>query len=232
MRKMYSENQILKLVADAIAEKGIDGDLKLNNGDLILDHTKKIISGDNFIEMEQAGDDRIGITGNVDFKGAVEVEGAVELGSTLEVAGNAKLFEKIVDSQGNKRFIEGDLTIANITGLTDTYAKWSLSGTHLMIVLAGDVANETAFTSNQTIATLENLPTWIKNKIIPVWDNNYVVPTSIVFRGDDWSTQNLTTALVKISNNIEIRSAGSVILNANRHFRIQYDLLIDNEQSE
>lgn len=52
-------------------------------------------------------------------------------------------FEDIVDKNGNPRFIEGTITPETISGITFTYCKWSLSGTHLMIVLAGTCKNVT-----------------------------------------------------------------------------------------
>ena len=48
---------------------------------------------------------------------------------------NVKVFENIVDKDGHKRFIEGDITFENITGVSKVYGKWSLSGNHLMIVI-------------------------------------------------------------------------------------------------
>ena len=57
-------------------------------------------------------------------------------GVTPEMILNPKM-EDIVDADGHKRFIEGNVTPANIIGENDIqYAKWSLSGSHLMIVLA------------------------------------------------------------------------------------------------
>ena len=49
----------------------------------------------------------------------------------------------LVDKDGHERFIEGDIPDPEITGLTPIYYKWSLSGTHLMIVMAGTIENGT-----------------------------------------------------------------------------------------
>ena len=61
-----------------------------------------------------------------------------------------KAFENIVDKDGHKRFIEGTPTNPTIEGVEITYAKWSLSGTHLMLVMAGNVASTTVLDYNFT----------------------------------------------------------------------------------
>ena len=50
----------------------------------------------------------------------------------------------IVDADGHNRFIEGNIATEEIEGVTWAYARWSLSGTHLMCVLAGTIEDETA----------------------------------------------------------------------------------------
>ena len=79
--------------------------------------------------------------------------------------GGGATLDDIVDSKGNKRFIEGEGTPATITGMTITYNKWSLSGTHLMLVLAGTFDNDVSATA--TLVSFE-LPEWILNKIVPI----------------------------------------------------------------
>ena len=62
------------------------------------------------------------------------------------------LMENIVDSKGNKRFVEGPLTTTTISGVTYSYSKWSLCGTHLMIVLGGTIAANTSLISGTSLA--------------------------------------------------------------------------------
>ena len=136
----------------------------------------------------------------------------------------------LVDSQGRERFIEGDITISETTGTTQTYGKWSLSGSHLLLVIAGTVEDETVLTSSTTAIVNFYVPKWIYDKIYPVFANVYIEQKS--FNMTDvagWSTQTVSTALKKESNVLGIRLTSNVTLTAKRGFRIAYDLLIDNE---
>ena len=72
--------------------------------------------------------------------------------------GNYKIFENIVDNQGNTRFIEGDITIQEVSGVSKLFGKWSLSGSHLLIVLALGIANATEIINGTTIAKMNNIP--------------------------------------------------------------------------
>ena len=153
-----------------------------------------------------------------------EVQSLVE-GGTLE---NVKVFENIVDKDGHKRFIEGNITTPAMTGITFNYAKWSLSGTHLMIVLAF-TNDENAVFSTSSISI--NLPDWIKEKIVPIYRTTYVDTKAFYQRADsDLSTTTLNVALKKdASANIDCSSLSSVNLTKAGGARIQFDLIIDNQ---
>ena len=138
------------------------------------------------------------------------------------------LMSNIVDSHGNKRFVEGNgAVVTTIEGLTITYSKWSLSGSHIMFVLLGTFANATELTINTDLVSF-TLPTWILNKIIPVWGVN-IENKSFDAYANDWSVQNGIVALRKIDNKIFIRATNAVTFTAERSFRIQFDLLIDSD---
>ena len=77
---------------------------------------------------------------------------------------NTNLIEEIHDENGNLRFIEGDINTEEITGVSFDIAKFSLSGTHLMFVLAGSVENGTSLENNKRWGSL-TIPQWIYNKI-------------------------------------------------------------------
>lgn len=130
----------------------------------------------------------------------------------------------LVDANGNSRFIEGDITINEITGITQTYGKWSLSGTHLMIVVGVALADTTAITSNQELCKID-LPVWVKNKIIPLSSNYVDGKSHSLYSGG----QSLSTILRKNSDNEVYITMGALTLTADRNGRVQYDLLIDNE---
>lgn len=138
--------------------------------------------------------------------------------------------ERIIDLNDNFRFVEGSGTNQQISGVTFTYSKFSLSGTHLMIVLAGQISNGSSLTNGQRLVLYE-LPQWVYNKIVPLFAQNNVDRKQVTFFADDFSVQNASFILEKIPNTtrIAITHIGSFTVTANRQFRIQFDLLIDAE---
>ena len=136
----------------------------------------------------------------------------------------------LTDSKGNPRFIEGDGIVNESlpSGYDVSYCKWSLSGTHLMFVVAGTMANTTAVTNNTRVATF-NLPSWVLDKIYPVFATNVIETKSIDYRGvGDWSNQGGSAYIGKYTDGIRITS-GSITASADRGFRMQFDLLIDTD---
>lgn len=146
--------------------------------------------------------------------------------------------ESIVDSHGNHRFVEGNFPVENINGITWTYHKWSLSGTHLMIVLAGKNDSETdiTFAGNELFGSLQDIRlSYIYNKIFTLTTNNSV--STAMFR----TYQNFTTiekgnlSLAKPSaNHLIIVNWNKAVkdIPANAAFRVQFDLLIDADYDE
>ena len=136
--------------------------------------------------------------------------------------------ENIVDKDGHERFIEGDIDLAESVaeGIEKIYGKWSLTGTHLLLVICFSIASGTVHSFGKVVDSI-NLPQWIKDKIIPVASQT-VDLKSIAFYGSDLSTQNTTAYLVKSSNIVYI-NVGSITASADRSVRIAFDLLIDNE---
>ena len=133
--------------------------------------------------------------------------------------------DNLVDKNGNERFLEGNININEITGLTKSYGKWSLSGTHLMIVLAGTLADTSVIGSGVSLANIE-LPSFIKDKIIAV-TTNIVDRKSFTFWGGTLQTPSIN--LEKTDEGVKIVMVASFTANADKSFRIAFDLLIDNE---
>ena len=155
---------------------------------------------------------------------AQEVQNVVSSGE-LE---NVKVFEDIVDKDGHKRFIEGNVALKEIEGVSKTYGKWSLSGSHLLIVLAGTIANGTSLTFTNDFGIVD-LPIWIVNKIFPLITGATIVDSKsfqMVDAGNN--AQSINTQLRNYSGTITI-SVSSITLTADRGFRFAYDLLIDDE---
>ena len=147
--------------------------------------------------------------------------------SEEEIQAFKKDISNLVDSKGNPRFVEGDGVGLTQEGVTILYCKWGLAGTHLMFVVAGSVANGTKILNSVNWATF-NIPKFIKDKIYPVWANNYIERKLVVLFADNWTSQNATAVLAK-GDNISIQTSGDITLTADRSFRIQFDLLIDSE---
>lgn len=143
---------------------------------------------------------------------------------------NDNIMEEIHDTKGNLRFVEGNGTNGTISGLNITYNKWSLSGTHIMFVVAGSIDNAT-IVENGSVLSDFTLPSYIANKISKVWATDNIENKTIAFYDDSWSLQNFSFVLRKTTpNTIRIsKSGGNTTANNNRYFRIQFDLLIDNE---
>lgn len=136
-------------------------------------------------------------------------------------------FTLLVDKDGHERFLEGDLKDDEIEGVTLSYKKWSLSGSHLLIVVAGSVEDTTALTGQ--LASFEP-PQWIYDKVYPIAEGSTIAQFSVtLFSSDVQSSQNITGRLRKLNNKLDVRFPGSVTMTAKRYFRIQIDLLIDNE---
>lgn len=141
------------------------------------------------------------------------------------------LLENIKDASGNLRFIEGDGTINTLEGLTINYSKWSLSGTHLMFVVAGSILDTTNIPVNTRIIDF-SIPKWVFDKVVAVIGSD-IDKKVINAYGTDYTTQSLTLTLIKrtLTETIAITSQ-SITLTKDRSFRIQFDLLIDNEEEE
>ena len=148
----------------------------------------------------------------------------------IESTTSLKVFENIVDKDGHARFIDLEGTPATIEGMTISYCKASLSGSHLLFVCAGSIANGTTISNNDEIVRYQ-LPKWIYDKIYPVWDTYRVELKSVNLTASNWSTQEFKVVLNKSATEgrILITKVENLTLSADRSFRIAFDLLIDNE---
>lgn len=154
----------------------------------------------------------------------VESDGDItESGST-----SAPTMENIKDLAGRLRFIEGNGTIINPTeDFNITQNKWSLSGTHLMVVLAGTIGNNVTYTGGYF--TSFDMPQWILDKI-------YIVVNSIVELKQItlWNTGDLSDrdtvecSIDKVDGKIKL-AFGNFTTDSIKSFRVQFDLLIDVE---
>jgi hypothetical protein len=161
----------------------------------------------------------------------IDSRAGADVGALQEEISNIKdgtthLFETITDRHGNPRFIEGAITMNTISGITQTYGKWSLSGTHLMMVVCVDMENVTL--ANNTLAFI-NLPTFIKDKITPLWRNQYVDRKTFTAWTDGGNATSINCYLSKNNDYIGINFQSTTSITTLNHMRIQFDLLIDDE---
>ena len=139
-----------------------------------------------------------------------------------------KVFEDIKDNAGHKRFYEEDFNIEEITGVSKAYCKWSLSGSHLLIVMAINIADTTALTDNQVLATL-TFPEWIYNKLVGVVQNTLAY-SAVPAYASNYTSQNFGARIQKSgSNKLQILKNTNLTLTADRGVRVAFDFLIDNE---
>lgn len=137
--------------------------------------------------------------------------------------------EKIIDKDDHNRFVEGNGIATELAGYTPTYVKWSLSGSHLMFVVAGNVTSGTTLPAGFQLAYFE-LPSWILDKIYPVFSGILELKT-ISFYDSSYQSQTKDFALQKSGNYMSVKTPSTVglTMSSNKSFRVQYDLLIDNE---
>ena len=151
---------------------------------------------------------------------------------TIENADSLQVFENITDKDGHKRFIEGAITPNATEGLTHKYAKWTLSGSHLMFVDAVKVDSGTSVSAYDIIATITNLPQWIYNKIYPLTEDSDWVAVKNVSGVKNDGTVSSTTAdfmLRKVASGFQIYVLSNLVPELDLTFRYELDLLIDNE---
>ena len=144
----------------------------------------------------------------------------------LNEDGKFKILENILDNEGHPRFIEGNGTPGNF--ISQPFCKYSLSGTHLMFVVAGLVEPQT-IGANEVLGNFL-LPEWIASKIYPVWGNINLQRIGITFTAGDWSTKVMDAIVYIDGNYLKIANLGTdFVLEKSSGFRVQFDLLIDNE---
>lgn len=137
------------------------------------------------------------------------------------------VFENIVDKDGHNRFDGGEININEISGVTKNYGKWSLSGSHLLIVVAFTLADATTFAGGEFLRF--ELPEWILNKIVAIAGDR-VDDKTITLYGSDFTSQSLFVTLTKpVGYGILTIRYASITTTKERTGRIAFDLLIDND---
>ena len=182
----------------------------------------------------KSGTKLVAVSANPTLAGTEADLTGIEVGGTkykVPSGGGGATLEDIVDSAGNKRFIEGDGTPTTISGVTYTYNKWSLSGTHLMVVLAGSVVANTGLSSGQKM-TKYYIPEYILNKIFPLTDSGYLNQITTSFKTSGGSSLTKSFDFSKTNDGLEISISSGGTISVDSKFRVQFDLLIDTDYSD
>lgn len=141
---------------------------------------------------------------------------------------NVSDYRNFVDGDGHYRFVEGTIDTETISGVTWTYNKWVLSGNHLMLVLAGEVASGTTL-SIQSLGGVDFTGdnAWMNSKIVPIFASSVIAINDAKGYYDDWNSNNMQTTLMKTSTGVYFYLIQTPTYSQTGHFRIQFDLLID-----
>ena len=173
------------------------------------------------------------VTANVEPVGGESNLTSIKIGDTVYLipSNETPLLEDIEDSAGNKRFVEGDGTPKTISGVTSTYCKWSLSGSHLMIVFAGSI--NTSTTISGTRLAEYTIPSFIYNKIYPTFGDVIEIKTLNAYPESGATPQGGAVWFYKKNDIIYLYYNDSTTFTGSiRYFRLQFDLLIDADYSE
>ena len=136
-------------------------------------------------------------------------------------------FANLVDKDGHSRFIEGDGSPKTISGITINYCKWSLSGSHLLLVCAGNVDASTVITTDEFASFV--VPEWVYNKLSPMTSKYLDFKTvSITSNGYQASTS-ISAVLTKEDDKLHIIVLSKSFDAVDMFFRISFDMLIDND---
>lgn len=152
--------------------------------------------------------------------------GNVNITGDLSVGGTISSLEKIVDANGNRRFLDiSPYTTYSAAGVTITYCKASLSGSHLMVVCAGNAENGVEIPAVTLCSFV--LPSYIADKIVP-FAGQSVAYKDLVFTASNLSEQTATLLIIKTSSTFfQVKLNTPITLTNDRTFRAQFDLIID-----
>lgn len=134
--------------------------------------------------------------------------------------------DDIVDDSGNKRFVEGTPTFVlhSSYNIVSDYQKWSLSGTHLMIVGVLTANGGTSLTVENVYEV--TLPTYIFSKIM-TFPNSTLVSRTSALASNTSATMDAQLYKDTENNKLYIRTPATIASGVT--YRIQFDLLIDSE---
>ena len=134
--------------------------------------------------------------------------------------------DNLVDSKGRNRFIGGNGTPRDITGLTIASSKWTLNGNNLIFEILGQFSGSL---SGFDVLSTFTLPEWIINKIVTPVSNIVDILTFQMISIEDASGTTIRLQVTKDGNNIYFSNVTNININSISLFKIRYNIIIDNE---
>lgn len=129
----------------------------------------------------------------------------------------------LFDSNGNFRFIVGDGTPANVSGMTVISSKWSLNGSNLMFEILGTFSK--SLNAGTDLCTF-TLPNWLVSEI----PTPYLNIIDFIRFDAVYTNRAPATGFIQIykyENSIGFKNQDNVTIDALTVFKIRYNVIID-----
>ena len=130
----------------------------------------------------------------------------------------------LFDSNGNFRFIAGEGTPANISGMTIVSSKWVLNGYDLLFEILGTFSGSL---SGFDILSSFTLPEWVVNKIAKPVSNIVDILTCDMVSTKDASSTHTKLQVTTDGINIYFTNATNINIDDLSVFKIRYNTIID-----
>ena len=129
----------------------------------------------------------------------------------------------LVESNGNFRFIVGEGTPLNVSGMTIISSKWSLNGSNLMFEILGTFSKNV---SGGTDLCMFTLPQWIVDNIV----TPYLNIVDFIRLDAVYTNRAPATGFVQIyksENSIAFKNQDNLPIDDLTVFKIRYNTIID-----
>ena len=123
-------------------------------------------------------------------------------------------------------FKSGDITMEELTGISQSYGKWLVNGKELFIVLAGSIEANATLSDNTTIAEVE-IPSDIIDKLYPISGDTITLQPHPFFNSAHYYIERNIALTKSSANKIYIyNNAGNYTPTQAQTFRIMFNLIV------
>ena len=112
--------------------------------------------------------------------------------------------------------------------MTLNYGKWSLSGSHLMLVIACNYNADISIADGTTLFRIDDIPNWVVQKVYPILGNLIIYQKASLIH-EDWTRGEKEFYLAKVYDVLRIYNNGAITDSKAGMFRLRFDLLIDTD---